>query len=109
MTLQTDPIDNQTKLNSELKPKYDFIVCGSGSSGSLVAARLAENPNVSVLLLEAGGTDNVPTVLEAAKWPMNPGSERAWNFQSQPCSHLNDRSIPLAMGKTLGGGSRNRN
>ena len=40
--------------------RYDFIVCGSGSSGSVVAARLAQNPDVSVLLVEAGGSDRRP-------------------------------------------------
>ncbi len=96
---------NQAKLTSELKPNYDFIVCGSGSSGSVVARRLAENPDVSVLLLEAGGSDDVPSVMEAAQWSANLGSDRDWAFQAQPNPHLNGRAIPMNMGKVLGGGS----
>jgi choline dehydrogenase len=96
---------NQQQLRAHLKGQYDFIVCGSGSSGSVVARRLAENPTVSVLLLEAGGDDDVPTVMEADQWPLNLGSERDWNFHAQPNPHLNGRSIPLDMGKVLGGGS----
>src|SRR5579859_2279213 len=92
---------NQRKLRSDLKPQYDFIVCGSGSSGSVIARRLAENPTVSVLLLEAGGNDDVPSVMDADKWPLNLGSERDWNFQAQPNPHLGGRSIPLSMGKVL--------
>jgi choline dehydrogenase len=96
---------NQQKLTTELKPHYDFIVCGSGSSGSVVARRLAENAEVSVLLLEAGGSDDMPSVMEAGQWPLNLGSERDWGFIGQPNPHLNGRSIPLNMGKVLGGGS----
>src|SRR6266404_2476212 len=96
---------NQQKLTAELKPHYDFIVCGSGSSGSVVARRLAENAKVSVLLLEAGGSDDMPSVMEAGQWPLNLGSERDWAFVAQPNPHLNGRSIPLNMGKVLGGGS----
>src|SRR6266446_9980370 len=86
---------NQQKLGVELKPQYDFIVCGSGSSGSVVARRLAENAHVSVLLLEAGGSDDVPSVMEAGQWFLNLGSERDWNFRAQPNPHLNGRAIPL--------------
>jgi choline dehydrogenase len=96
---------NQQQLASELRPQYDFVVCGSGSSGSVVARRLAENPDVTVLLLEAGGTDDVPEVMRPEQWPLNLGSERDWNFVTQPHPHLNGRSIPFDMGKVLGGGS----
>ena len=96
---------NQAKLTSELKPQYDFIVCGSGSSGSVVARKLAENKDVSVLLLEAGGSDDVPSVTEPSKWLTNLGSGRDWAFRAQPNPHLNGRSIAMNMGKVLGGGS----
>ncbi len=95
---------NQQELRSALRSHYDFIVCGSGSSGSVVARRLAENPSVSVLLLEAGGTDGVPEVMMANQWPLNLGSERDWNFHAEPSPHVNGRSLPLAMGRVLGGG-----
>ena len=96
---------NQERLRTNLKPQYDFIVCGSGSSGSVVARRLAENPEVSVLLLEAGGDDDVPSVTESLRWFENLGSERDWKFVAEPNPCLNGRAIPLPMGKVLGGGS----
>lgn len=96
---------NQQLLGAELKAQYDFIVCGSGSSGSVVARRLAENPAVSVLVLEAGGPDEGPEVTQPQMWLANLGSERDWNFTAEPSCHLNGRAIPYAMGKVLGGGS----
>jgi choline dehydrogenase len=96
---------NQKKLASELKPHYDFIVCGSGSSGSVVARRLAQNPAVSVLLLEAGGDDDLPSISDGRQWAGNLKTERDWNFQTRPNPHLNGRSDSLAAGKVLGGGS----
>lgn len=92
-------------MNAVLESSYDVIVCGAGSSGSVVAARLAENPDVRVLLLEAGGSDDVPSVTEASQWPLNLGSERDWGFAGDPDPRLFGRTIPFSMGKVLGGGS----
>ncbi|MGC4053905.1 MAG: GMC family oxidoreductase N-terminal domain-containing protein [Paludibaculum sp.] len=96
---------NQDTLRSALRGVYDFIVCGSGSSGSVVARRLAEDPEVQVLLLEAGGSDDVPAVRQADQWPLNLGTERDWGYHGEPNVHVNGRSIPFSMGKVLGGGS----
>jgi choline dehydrogenase len=93
-------------LSANIPHRYDFVVCGSGSSGSVLAARLAENPDVSVLLLEAGGdADDAPEVMDPGLWPNNLGSERDWAFAAEPSAHVNGRSIELATGKVLGGGS----
>jgi choline dehydrogenase len=97
--------ENQLRLRGSLRATYDFIVCGSGSSGAVVARRLAENPDVSVLLIEAGGSDSTPEVEMAAAWPLNLGSARDWCFTALPNPHLNGRAVPMSMGKVLGGGS----
>lgn len=96
---------NQENLRAALKPRYDFIVCGAGAAGSVVAGRLAEDPSISVLLIEAGGSDEEPAVMLASHWPLNLGSERDWGFATEPNPHLNGRAIRLAGGKVLGGGA----
>ncbi|MBV1834130.1 GMC family oxidoreductase [Novacetimonas pomaceti] len=95
----------QRRPEHDLRSRYSFIVCGSGASGSVIARRLAESPDVSVLLIEAGGSDNVPAVMQANQWPLNLGSERDWNFPGEPGPHVNNRVIPYSMGKVLGGGT----
>ncbi len=98
-------LENQRRLRTHLQAHYDFIVCGAGSSGSVVAGRLAEDKDVRVLLLEAGEDDSEPCVLEPGQWPLNLGSSRDWAFLGEPSPHLNGRRLPLSMGKVLGGGS----
>jgi choline dehydrogenase-like flavoprotein len=97
--------ENQQRLSADLQDHYDFIICGAGSSGCVVAARLAADPAVSVLLLEAGGTDEIPSVADPKLWHTNLGSETDWAFQAKPNPHLNGRALMLSMGKVLGGGS----
>src|SRR5215510_10855447 len=96
---------NQRKLASDLKSHYDFIVCGSGSSGSVVAARLAADLKTQVLLLEAGGTDETDLITNPNRWPGTLGSELDWGFVAEPNPNLNGRAIRYSMGKVLGGGS----
>ena len=55
--------------------------------------------------MEAGGDDDVPSVMDPAQWPTNLGSERDWGFCAEPNPHLNGRALPMSMGKVLGGGS----
>jgi choline dehydrogenase len=109
-TTETPELDaridaNQRRLAAEIRPSYDFIVCGSGSSGSVVARRLAETGDDSVLLLEASGTDDVPSVRDPDQWRANIRTERDWGFAALLNPLLNGRGLPLPMGKVLGGGS----
>jgi choline dehydrogenase len=83
----------QTKLTSELRPHYDFIVLRIEVFRFGNSRRLAENPNVTVLLLEVGGSDDAPSVMEAGRWPANLRSDQDWAFQAQSNPHLNGRSI----------------
>lgn len=97
--------ENQLRLGAALQKEYDYIVCGAGSSGSVVARRLAEDPAARVLLLEAGGSDQVPSVITPGLWQTNLESERDWGFKAEANPAINNRQIPLSMGKVLGGGS----
>jgi choline dehydrogenase len=87
-----------------LAANYDFIVVGSGSGGSTVAGRLGES-GASVLVLEAGETDQVEAVLNPAMWPTNLRSERDWGHTADAADSVNGRSLILPMGKVVGGGS----
>jgi choline dehydrogenase len=95
----------QPERHQAVDAAYDFIVCGGGTSGCVVARRLAENPAVQVLVLEAGADERVDAVRNATAWMSNIGSTRDWRFEAEPSAALLGRRAPLPMGKVLGGGS----
>lgn len=83
----------------------DYIVVGAGSAGAALAARLSEDPNVSVLLLEAGGPDKAPQLHVPAAFSKLFRGAYDWNYDTVPQPGLEGRTVYWPRGKTLGGSS----
>ena len=85
--------------------KYDFIVVGSGSAGSVLASRLSENPDAKILVLEAGGPKLHENVDVPQLWFTLFGSDIDWKYQSVPQPGLEGRQTYEPRGKAPGGSS----
>ena len=86
--------------------QFDYIVIGAGSAGCVLANRLTEDPETTVLLLEAGNPDTKPEIQIPAKCLKLLGSEVDWGYFSEPESYLDNRKIFCPRGKVLGAAVR---
>ncbi len=83
---------------------YDYIIVGAGTAGCVLANRLSADPNVSVLLLEAGGKDDYIWTKIPVGYLYCIGNPKVdWGFKTEPEPGLNGRAIDYPRGKVLGG------
>jgi len=86
--------------------RYDYIVCGAGTAGCLLANRLSRDQTKRVLLIEAGGQDNYLWVHIPVGYLYCIGNPRTdWLYATEPAAGLNGRSLRYPRGKVLGGSS----
>ncbi|MDO5606206.1 MAG: GMC family oxidoreductase N-terminal domain-containing protein [Paracoccus sp. (in: a-proteobacteria)] len=84
---------------------FDYIIIGGGSAGSVLAARLSEDPAARVLLLEAGGRDRHPFYHLPAGFAKMTKGIGSWGWQTVPQRHMQDMVIRFTQARVLGGGS----
>ncbi len=84
---------------------YEYVIVGGGSAGCVLASRLTENPDVRVLLLEAGGNDRHPLIHMPVGFAKMTTGPHTWGFTTVPQVHANNREIPYAQARVIGGGS----
>jgi len=86
--------------------EFDYIIVGAGSAGCVLAARLSENPDCKVLVLEAGGKNtDIRVKMPAAFMDMMQKGINSWHYETEPQKHLNNRVLIDGRGKGLGGSS----
>ncbi len=89
-----------------MKSSFDYIIVGAGSAGCVLANRLSANPDIEVLLIEAGGKDWNPLIhMPAGLSKLINFKSLNWNYHTEPQSELHQRRLYWPRGRVLGGSS----
>ncbi|MDO9410787.1 GMC family oxidoreductase [Patulibacter sp.] len=86
-------------------PSADYVIVGAGSAGCVLANRLSEDPDVRVLLLEAGGKDGSVNVKIPAAFPNQFHTKMDWDYSTEPEPYVDGKTMYVPRGKSLGGSS----
>lgn len=84
---------------------FDYIITGAGPAGCVLANRLSEDPDVRVLLLEAGGGDWNPLFHMPAGFAKMTKGVASWGWSTVPQKHMKGRVLRYTQAKVIGGGS----
>ncbi|XP_046744790.1 glucose dehydrogenase [FAD, quinone]-like [Diprion similis] len=112
LLLRPDIVDKDNRVRivptEELPSQFDFIIIGAGSAGAVLANRLTENTNWTVLLLEAGGDERVISDVPGLMYNLV-NTDMDWKFKTEPssthCKGMVNNQCSWTIGKSLGGSS----
>jgi choline dehydrogenase len=91
-------------MTTRALPSADYVIVGAGTAGSVLARRLLEQTDATVLVLEAGASgDDLDSVNVPPRWVENIGAAHDWGYTYEPSEGINGRTLFISRGKVLGG------
>jgi choline dehydrogenase-like flavoprotein len=91
-------------MSRPLRPSYDYVIVGAGAAGCVLAGELSTS-GAEILLIESGGKDDAPTILNPSVWFYNVAGPLDYHLPITPSTRLASRNFNMALGHVVGGGT----